>query len=169
MYLLININTWLPMYCGLGCLWLATILAICLPWAFAEKKGHKYEDSETTPNKFESPTNTAREQLMAIVTAAMWFARGNILVTLLFLTFLVTTLGRLAQDVLLQYITKRYGWSWAQASTVFYYHDLYLSFHVNIEKYVSQLIRSWYTIGQSFVIFSSGSHSYAACSHSPHC
>lgn len=59
---------------------------------------------------------TAREQLMTIGTAAMWFARGNILVTILFLTFLVTTLGRLVQDVLLQYITMRYGWTWAQVS-----------------------------------------------------
>jgi hypothetical protein len=102
------------MFCGLGCLWLATVLAIVLPSAFSEKRCEQHSGT-TLPNKTESPM-TVREQLMAIGTATMWFARGNILVMILLLTFLVTTLGRLAQDILLQYITKRYGWSWAQAT-----------------------------------------------------
>jgi hypothetical protein len=35
-------------------------------------------------------------------------------VALLLFTFLLTTLGRMAQEILLQYVTNRYGWSWAQ-------------------------------------------------------
>jgi hypothetical protein len=122
-YLLLNINTWLPMYCGLGCLWLAAILAMFLPRIFAESQYQTHSDT-SLPTKIESQGQTAREQLMAIGTTAMWFARGNILVTVLLLTYLVTTLGRLAQDILLQYITKRYGWSWAQASISLYNIDL---------------------------------------------
>lgn len=124
MYLLININTWVPMFCGLGCLWLATVLGFLLPKAFAEKQCQQNSGTALS-SKIESPM-TAREQLMAIGRAGMWFARGNILVTILFLTFLVTTLGRLVQDLLLQYITKRYGWSWAQARAflILYHVDL---------------------------------------------
>jgi hypothetical protein len=119
-YLLTNVNLWLSMFCGLGCLWLASIVAAFIPRALARNR-RQHHSRTKQPNDNQAPVHTIREQLMGLIKAAMWFSQGNTLVTTLILTFLVTTLGRSAQDILLQYITKRYGWLWSQVST-FLYH-----------------------------------------------
>ncbi|OAA38902.1 Major facilitator superfamily domain, general substrate transporter [Metarhizium rileyi] len=112
-YLLIRVDTWLPMYCGLACLWLATAVVFSVPRMLV--KNHRRVKGRE-PDKLRVTTaRTTRQRLVDIGKAAVWFARGNILVTVLLLTFLVTSLGRLAQEILLQYITKRYGWSWSEA------------------------------------------------------
>lgn len=45
-----------------------------------------------------------------------WLAHDNRPVGLFLLSLLFTTLGRYASTLELQYITKRYAWSWSQVS-----------------------------------------------------
>lgn len=116
-YVLINVDTWLPMYCGLGCLWLATAVAFSIPRMMLATSPvlEHIKTEEAQENRAQAQT-ARRHRLMGVAKAVVWFARGNILVVVLLLTFLVTSLGRLAQEIILQYITKRYGWSWSEVS-----------------------------------------------------
>ncbi|KAK2603871.1 hypothetical protein QQS21_003906 [Conoideocrella luteorostrata] len=118
-YLLIEINKWLPIYCGLGCMWLATSLVFSVPRVPQYQATRKATQLEHCPLPVRAVTVTVRETVIGIGQAAMWFAHNNTVVVMLLLTFLVTSLGRLAQEVLLQFVTKRYGWSWSEVSFFF--------------------------------------------------
>ncbi|EXV03955.1 MFS transporter [Metarhizium robertsii] len=116
-YVLINVDTWLPVYCGLGCLWLATAVAFSIPrMMLASSPALEHVKTEEAQESRAQAQPARYHRLMGVAKAAVWFARGNVLVVVLLLTFLVTSLGRLAQEIILQYITKRYGWSWSEVS-----------------------------------------------------
>lgn len=116
-YVLINVDTWLPVYCGLGCLWLATAVAFSIPrMMLAKIPVLEHVKTEEAQESRAQAQTALHHRLMGVAKAAVWFARGNVLVVVLLLTFLVTSLGRLAQEIILQYITKRYGWSWSEVS-----------------------------------------------------
>ncbi|KAF5130009.1 Efflux pump ustT [Metarhizium anisopliae] len=125
-YVLINVDTWLPVYCGLGCLWLATAVAFFIPrMMLASSPAPEHVKTEEAQESRAQAQTARHHRLMGVAKAAVWFARGNILVVVLLLTFLVTSLGRLAQEIILQYITKRYGWSWSEAGLVLSLHAFF--------------------------------------------
>ncbi|KAK0730321.1 major facilitator superfamily domain-containing protein [Lasiosphaeris hirsuta] len=76
------------------------------------------EDDDTRLSKLSSTRrlwHKAREGL-----AEMWaFVVGNKSISFLMLSLIFVVLGKLVQDMLLQYATKRYGWSYSKASFLF--------------------------------------------------
>lgn len=136
---LMNRNTWLPMLIGLGSL----ILATCMPLIFPETLGRR--DTETLehaaatsqdcsperPDQHESLRNVKDERMwrrfksrvlhVRVTSRFMW---ENTTVLLLLFTFLVTTLGRFVQELLMQYTTKRFHWTWSQVSLTHNIHRL---------------------------------------------
>lgn len=72
---------------------------------------------ETTTPKLPQTIHAAMAKALASLVASMAFlsGRANQHVALLLATLLTTTLGRHAQDILMQYARRRYDWSWSQA------------------------------------------------------
>lgn len=69
---------------------------------------------------------TLRARLSHLTTAALRYIRRYRHISLLLFTFLITTLGRFAQEILLQFVTKRFNWTWAQVSICILLHLGYL-------------------------------------------
>ncbi|KAK1564011.1 major facilitator superfamily domain-containing protein [Colletotrichum navitas] len=109
-YFLMKIDAWLPIYTGLGCLVLGTVVSLMLPETLSREP--RYRPTETTQSlPWHHPI---RSELEKLGKALLWMLWRSSRVLLLLFTFLLTTLGRFAQEILLQYVTKRYGWSWSQ-------------------------------------------------------
>jgi hypothetical protein len=108
-YFLMEADPWLTIYIGLGCLVLGTGLTFMLPETLPK------EQRQSPPENAESPwRDTIRSELAKLGQAISWVIWKDRRVALLLFTFLLTTLGRFAQEILLQYATNRYGWSWSQ-------------------------------------------------------
>jgi hypothetical protein len=129
-YALMSLNVWLQAIVGLICYALALLLSLCIPGR--PNIGHHHLNSPQENEAISPVINDAGHdsqpkqatglldrfladgQLLAsAIVQLLW---NNRPVALLLLTFLLTTLGRYAQEILLQYVTKRYGWTWSQAS-----------------------------------------------------
>lgn len=118
-----GVNLWLTIYLGLGCLALATVLTFFFPETLPTKAPALQRSAETTETHEAQSSWTLHQwlhvawtELARLGDAALRFAKANWQVVALLFTLLVTTLGRFAQEILLQYVHKRYGWSWAQVS-----------------------------------------------------
>lgn len=109
-YFLMETDLWLAIYIGLGCLVLSTGLSLMLPETLPR------EQRQNAPENVESPPwhDKIRSELAQLAQAISWVIWKDRRVALLLFTFLLTTLGRFAQEILLQYVTNRYGWSWSQ-------------------------------------------------------
>ncbi|TDZ21047.1 Efflux pump ustT [Colletotrichum orbiculare MAFF 240422] len=111
-YFLMGLDVWLSIYVGLGCLVLSIVVSLMLPETLPKKQTNgPSEDTQSLPWY-----DVARSELARLGQAVLWVVWREWRVLLLLFTFLLTTLGRFAQEILLQYVTKRYGWSWSQAS-----------------------------------------------------
>ncbi|KAB5551178.1 putative MFS transporter [Coniochaeta sp. 2T2.1] len=112
-YFLMEVDIWLCIYIGLSCLVLGTGLTFLLPETLPRQ-----QLSRPPPEDTASPPwhDTVRSELANLGQAVSWVLWRDWRVALLLCTLFVTTLGRFAHEILLQYVTKRYGWSWAQAS-----------------------------------------------------
>ncbi|KAM3451459.1 hypothetical protein MY3296_005275 [Beauveria thailandica] len=114
---LIRMSVWVSAYCGALLAMLATLTAFFFSVDVSQGKPETAIGNEQEPQ-------TLHGQLQQIPTAVMWFTRQNFLSISLLSTLLVTTLGRSAPDILLQYVTKRYGWTWADSSLLLSIHWL---------------------------------------------
>lgn len=122
-YFLMEVDLWLAIWLGLGCLIAATIMTIFMPETRPKTPPASQDVAGDTEASVDEPDRKSlwwlrkgRAELRRLGEAALEFARGNWQVMALLFTLLVTTLGRFAQEILLQYVTKRYGWSWSQVS-----------------------------------------------------
>ncbi|KAM3558584.1 hypothetical protein MY1884_003922 [Beauveria asiatica] len=109
---LIRMSVWVSAYCGALLAVLATLTAFFFSVDVSQGKPETAIGNEQEPQ-------TLHGQLQQISNAVMWFTRQDFLSISLLSTLLVTTLGRSAPDILLQYVTKRYGWTWADVSFIF--------------------------------------------------
>ncbi|KAK1961570.1 MFS general substrate transporter [Colletotrichum sublineola] len=108
-YLSMRINVWIPIYTGLVCVIFATIITFTLPKTLQRDPQLK----TTEPHLWHQ---TIRLELAKLGQAVLWALWKNQSVLMLLFTFLIITLTNLKQDTLLQYVTKRHSWSWAEAS-----------------------------------------------------
>ncbi|EJP70910.1 MFS transporter, putative [Beauveria bassiana ARSEF 2860] len=115
---LIRMSVWVSAYCGALLAMTATLTAFFFSVDVSKGK----PDTAITGDEEEPQTLGGR--LQQISNAAMWFTRQNFLSISLLSTLLVSTLGRSAPDILLQYVTKRYGWTWADSSLLLSIHWL---------------------------------------------
>lgn len=81
------------------------------------------EDDNTTPETENTPKRTiasAWQQFLHLVRtdarATSLFILRNRPLMFLMIPFIFSVVGRFVQNLLLQYATKRYGWSWSQAA-----------------------------------------------------
>lgn len=130
---LMSIDTWLPIFVGLSLYIPILIGASCLPEtlgvsqteqkpAWVRPTGPNMSGSER--HDLEREQQTRRHSWIRKFGAGLarrWFnassiIRDNAQVSLLLLTFLITVLGNEAQDMLLQFARRRFGWSWSQVS-----------------------------------------------------
>ncbi|TQV96994.1 MFS transporter [Cordyceps javanica] len=116
-FLLMRKSVWVCIYCGASFSAVATLTAFCFPAKTVGAKTISEGDASDV-----TEIQTLRGHVQQVLNAAMWFTRENFLSISLLSTLLVTTLGRSAPDILLQYVTKRYGWSWSDASLLLSTH-----------------------------------------------
>ena len=110
-FVLMRMSAWMCIYSGVSFAAIATLTAFLLPVKIDNCKSLSVEDTAS-----HGAPPTLRGQLKQVLDAVIWFTRGNLVSISLLSTFLMTTLGRSAPDILLQYVTKRYGWSWSDVS-----------------------------------------------------
>ncbi|EGX91870.1 MFS transporter, putative [Cordyceps militaris CM01] len=115
-FLLMRVSPWLCIYCGASFSAMATLIAFLFP---ASVLSGKFVEQEVTDT---AEIQTLWGHLQQLRDAFLWFTRENFVTISLLSTLLVTTLGRSAPDILLQYITKRYGWTWSDASLLVSIH-----------------------------------------------
>ncbi|KAJ4163631.1 hypothetical protein LMH87_005348 [Akanthomyces muscarius] len=116
-FVLMRMSAWMCIYSGVSFAAIATLTAFSLP---VKTDNYKSLSVEGTASHGAPPT--LRGQLKQVLEAVIWFTRGNLVSISLLSTLLTTTLGRSAPDILLQYVTKRYGWSWSDASLLLSIH-----------------------------------------------
>jgi hypothetical protein len=116
-YFLMRINPWLPILLGLGGIIFSLSVSLFLP--DTRDRGNPRDVYESNSEEVTPPMElfvqwrTEAKALTSMGFLNCVWGQGQ---TMLLLTFLLTTLGRYAQEILLQYVTKRYGWSWSQVS-----------------------------------------------------
>lgn len=111
-------DPWIPLLVSLFFLVLATLLVLVFPETVHLHDGKRsWEEADHTGDnvpRLAKLAQTAREGLLD-----MWaFVLGNRSVVFLLLSFIFSILGRYAGEILRQYSTDRYGWSWSKASMV---------------------------------------------------
>ena len=112
-------NPWVPIFVGLGLCLPALPLAFVLPETLTAAKVPGDVPSDL---RDESPMESAgkgilghvNDGILRLKTAAVFFIWGNKTVAALLLTLLTSTLGKGAQELIMQFARKKYGWSWAQ-------------------------------------------------------
>lgn len=139
-----EVNLWLPIWLGLGCLGLATIITRFVPETLPESEavseGPGEETARVTPimdNKLSSPRllYVARSEVSKLGQAMTWLAKEHYHVMALLFTLLLTTFGRFAQELLSQYVTKRYSWSWSQVGVSAHSHLIKLQLMRSLADY----------------------------------
>ncbi|KAK5993070.1 Efflux pump ustT-like protein [Cladobotryum mycophilum] len=120
--ILMRQNLWLRIYLGFGLYIPGILLTLYLPETLNLEGLSDQQQSnmigETTAEEGRqyriSVWSHVQQSIRKLQTATMFFIRGNWHVVLLLLTLLTTTLGKMAQEMLLQFIRKRFGWSWSK-------------------------------------------------------
>lgn len=116
-------SPWLPILVGLGCISLALGVTLALPETL-DVRASGIVPSDLSNNEDETNLEgsdihwyrKARASLTSLGTAATHFVWGNKRVALLLSTFALITVGRYVSEILMQYATKRYNWTWARVS-----------------------------------------------------
>lgn len=149
---LMDLDNWYPIYLGF-LIYIPIVLLICLlpnDLGIPSQKLHSQVESLPSPTSdnesFAIPgaydssqaeeLTGARTQSIGILLSTYFmdnltttckglghFAQNNFSVAMLLFTRLTTTLGRSAQELLLQFARRRFGWSWSQVSLVFTFYN----------------------------------------------
>jgi hypothetical protein len=143
-YVTMKQDVWLPVYLGFGLFGLATVLSIIIPSKAPEPKWQS-QTTDTSDDDLDRDAGGvtasdgaakpgrglgvwARDLVMQIGTALHWAAYDNRPIGLMLLSLLITMTAKYAAALELQYITKRYNWSWEEVSTnTAFQHDTALT------------------------------------------
>ncbi|KAM0349700.1 hypothetical protein ACHAPU_003529 [Fusarium lateritium] len=121
--MLMHKNTWIPLLLAVAFQGLSVILALALPETLPVTDGKKYDQdaddmsSIATSSETEAPSKSHGKW-------TSWFTRNkhsfdfvikDRALSALVFTFLISKVGRQAANMLFQYVSKRYGWTLAQA------------------------------------------------------
>ncbi|RDW63435.1 hypothetical protein BP6252_10980 [Coleophoma cylindrospora] len=119
--ILMERNVWIPIMLGILIMIISTLGIFVLPETLNFKTlGRIPEDLETThsttkDNSESTLLSRIKTEGSQLVTAVRLYIWGNTNVALLMLTLIFTSLGNYARELLLQYSTKKFNWTWAQA------------------------------------------------------
>jgi hypothetical protein len=119
-------DVWLPVYLGFGLFVLATVLSLMIPGKAPESTGQSQTtgtgDAEFDRDSVAKPGRGlgvwASDLVIKISTALHWVVYDNRPIGLMLLSLLITMTAKYAAALELQYITKRYDWSWEEVSTI---------------------------------------------------
>ncbi|KAH8194534.1 hypothetical protein TruAng_011297 [Truncatella angustata] len=117
-------STWCLMFLAFGLFIIATVTSLFLPdtLKLAERKHDQHEilhDGGGTEPQDHHNSSPIRESILRArksVRDIHSFLSGHRQVIILTLCFVFVALARLVQEMLLQYTTKRYNWSWSKVS-----------------------------------------------------
>lgn len=121
---LLSFNAWYPLIVGIACFAFSLILILFLPETLVIRQWHDAKSGRTpstSPDrsgerakktKWQKAVELMREQADDI-TKFIW---GNKRVVLLIFPLVFMILGKFVQELLLQYATKRYNWTWSRAA-----------------------------------------------------
>ncbi len=114
-------DVWLPIYIGSGMYLFALLLSLGLPETKAAKDAGDVPpdlapDDGLDLDGAKTVWAQVKDGLDSLRTAAVFFIWGNRNVALLLSTLLTATLGKHAQDIMLQFARKRFGWYWADTN-----------------------------------------------------
>ena len=122
-YLLMEKGIWTPLLVAVGFEILAIVVALVLPETLPVAGPETTPDLSTnsprvsvTPPLREPTLLGNREKWFQQIKESYAFVTRDAAVASLVFTFLISKVGRLANNVLFQYVSKRYGWSLSQAS-----------------------------------------------------
>lgn len=119
-------DPWIPLVVSLGIILLGGIIVLFIPETLQlhDKKGsHKAASPAARGGDADAEEETSvvvklRRRVRAGSQEVWEFILGNKQVTVLMLSLVFVILGRFVGEVLLQYATRRYDWSWSRASIV---------------------------------------------------
>ncbi len=126
--LLMEVNPWLALLAGLGMMAVSNLVVLLFPETNELHKqirtqsdtGDEREpvDDSAVANDEDkaSPIQRALRSARSSLSDARAFILGNKRVAFLITSLVFVLLGRFVNDLLLQYATKRYHWTWAQAT-----------------------------------------------------
>ena len=133
---LMDKNPWIPMLIGIGLSYVALLISLFLPetgkttkTTSSSSEEQSYIDPHPTDSHTQDQTvrpNCSQRGLGQIVNwakslrdAAVFLIKGNPHITPLLLTILLTTFGTMAQELLLQFARRKFGWSWSKVSLLY--------------------------------------------------
>ncbi|KAM3498227.1 hypothetical protein MY10362_008445 [Beauveria mimosiformis] len=113
-FTLMRISPWLCVFCGILLFVPANLCALFFPETSKDKADSGLPSTAATAQP-EDDMGSARGQVRRLADALVWFVHERPFARVLLYTLLATTVGRSSQDILLQYVTRRYRWSWSDA------------------------------------------------------
>lgn len=121
-YLAMNYDVWFATFLGVGILYLATFASLAVPETLNAVKTietaplNEDADLDCEPSgTMEKLTQRFKAAAFELLNAPRLLATNTRLCFLLG-SFVFTTLGKTASAMLLQYVTKRCQWTWAEVS-----------------------------------------------------
>lgn len=110
-------SVWIPLLGGLSCQVFAVLLSLLVPETRPPKTDEVFrDDTGCGENGDENDSSDAYtgSTIYARFQEIITFLMQDHNVALLVLTFFVASIGRRSLELLLQYVSKRYGWTLAQ-------------------------------------------------------
>ncbi|KAH6646789.1 major facilitator superfamily domain-containing protein [Truncatella angustata] len=120
-YITMRRDVWLPVCLGFGLFVLATTLCMLIPSNAPElvrQSQRSVSPSACNAESIHRSSSWARNLIIKSGAALKWIAYDNRPVGYMLTSLLVTVTAKYAAALELQYITKRYDWSWEEAGLV---------------------------------------------------
>jgi hypothetical protein len=158
-FVLMQKGTWTPLLVAVGFQILAIVVALVLPETLPVAEITR-DFSINPPTVSVAPPLSEpvlpgnRENWFQQIKESYAFVTRDAAVASLVFTFLISKVGRLANNILFQYVSKRYRWSLSQA---------------RISQYTLIRLVSNILIGRAASIFACRRKYYFICSHPAHC
>lgn len=115
--ILMRVSPWLCVFCGILLFVPANLCAFFFSETPRDKAGLGLS-STTAAAQPEDDMGSARGQLRRLADATVWVVHERPFARVLLYTLLATTVGRSSQEILLQYVTRRYRWSWSDVGDI---------------------------------------------------
>jgi len=118
-----NYNPWFAIFLGVAAVIVCGLMTLTLPETLNLRTSKDIpSDLATEPEASQIKVTwlqKLKEDLLKLGQAEMWYIWRKKAVALLFFTFVLTNLGKFLQELILQYTTNRYHWTWARVSLPF--------------------------------------------------
>jgi hypothetical protein len=122
---LMSKNMWIPLLAAVVFQGLSTMMILIipetLPMPISEQAGDVSNNSPIVTNASETDEEPIFDEKWKVwmwkTKESFGFATRDATVAALVFTFLISKVGRQSVNILLQYVSKRYGWSLSKAST----------------------------------------------------